>query len=162
MSFVEKSPSLWLFCYSGLKRLRHGSWCSLCIYFWLCWKEIALCRLSLVAVSGVRAWVWYTGFSLQWLLWLWSAISRHIGFSSCATQAQQYQLAGSRGWAQGLRSMDLLTLQHLESFSTRDRTCVTYSGRRIFVYCATSEVLVSGFDEPARTVPGKNGIISFL
>ena len=108
MSFVEKSPSLWLFCYSGLKRLRHGSWCSLCIYFWLCWKEIALCRLSLVAVSGVRAWVWYTGFSLQWLLWLWSAVSRHIGFSSCDAQAQQYQLAGSRGWAQGLRSMDLL------------------------------------------------------
>ena len=103
---------------------------------------VALCRLSLGAESGVHSWL-CAGFSLQWLLWLWSAVSGHSGFSSCDTQAQQHQLAGSRAWAQGLWSMDLVTLQHLESFWTRDQTCVTYSGRRIFVYCATREVLVS-------------------
>lgn len=43
-----------------------------------------------------------------------------------------------------------------ESFWTRDRTWVTYSGRQIFIYCATSEVL--GFMSQ-RTVPGKNGVI---
>ena len=36
------------------------------------------------------------GFSLQWLLLLWSMGSRHAGFSSCGTQAQQLQRAGSR------------------------------------------------------------------
>ena len=29
-----------------------------------------------------------TGFSLQWLLLLWGTGSRHVGFSSCRTQAQ--------------------------------------------------------------------------
>jgi len=55
---------------------------NLCIYFWLHWVFIAVCRLSLVAVSysSLR----YTGFSLPWLLLLWSTDSRHAGFSSCS------------------------------------------------------------------------------
>ena len=40
-------------------------------YFWLLWIFIV-----------------FMGFSLQWLLLLWSTGSRHTGFSSCSTWAQ--------------------------------------------------------------------------
>ena len=32
--------------------------------------------------------LWCVGFSLWWLLLLWSTGSRHAGFSSCVTRAQ--------------------------------------------------------------------------
>ena len=53
------------------------------IYFWLCWALTAAHGLSLVAVSGGYSLLQYTGFSLWWLLLLWSTGSRHMGFSSC-------------------------------------------------------------------------------
>ena len=62
------------------------------IYFWLCWVFVAACRLSVVAASGGYS-------SLQWLLLSWSTGSRHAGFSSCGTWAQQLWLAGSRAQA---------------------------------------------------------------
>ena len=34
--------------------------------------SVAVCRLSLVAVSGDYASFWYVGFSLQWLFLWWS------------------------------------------------------------------------------------------
>ena len=43
---------------------------------------------SLVAESGVYSSLRCMGFSLQWLLLLWSMGSRHMGFSSCGTWAQ--------------------------------------------------------------------------
>ena len=46
------------------------------------------------------------GFSLQWLLLLWSTGSRHVGFSSCGT------------WAQLLRSMWDLPGSGLEPMSS--------------------------------------------
>ena len=58
------------------------------IYFWLCWVFFAVRGLSLVAESGGYSLLWCTGFSLQWLLLLWSTGSRHAGFSSCGTWAQ--------------------------------------------------------------------------
>ena len=42
------------------------------------------------------------GFSLWWLLLLWSMGSRRMGFSSCGMQAQQLWLTGSRAQAQQL------------------------------------------------------------
>ena len=57
------------------------------IYFWLHWVFIAVCRLSLVAVSGGYSSSRCTGFSLWWLLLLRSRGSRHAGFSSCGAQA---------------------------------------------------------------------------
>ena len=39
-------------------------------YFLLCWVFISLCRLSLVVASGGYSSLWYSGFSLQWLLLL--------------------------------------------------------------------------------------------
>ena len=58
------------------------------IYFLLHWVFVAACGLSLVAVSGGYSSLWYTGFSLWWLLLLRSMGSRHAGFSGCGTQAQ--------------------------------------------------------------------------
>ena len=58
------------------------------IYFWLRWVFVAHMVLSLVAASRGYSWLWCMGFSLWWLLFLWSMGSRHAGFSNCSTQAQ--------------------------------------------------------------------------
>ena len=58
------------------------------IYFWLCWVFVAACGLSLVEASGGYSSLRCVGFSLQWLLSLWSTGSRRVGFSSCGTRAQ--------------------------------------------------------------------------
>ena len=57
-------------------------------YFWLCWVFVAARGLSLVVASGGYSLLWCAGFSLQWLLLLWSTGSRCAGFSSCGTRAQ--------------------------------------------------------------------------
>ena len=59
------------------------------------WVFIATCRLSLVAVSGGYSLLQCAGFSLWWLLFLWSMGSRQAGFSSCG-------IAGSVVVAHGL------------------------------------------------------------
>ena len=59
----------------------------LSIYFWLYWVLVAMCGLSLVAASRGYSSLWCTGFSLRWLLLLWSMGSRHAGFSSCGERA---------------------------------------------------------------------------
>ena len=62
---------------------------SLFIYlFRLCWVFVAARGLSLVAASRGYSSLRCMGFSLRWLLLLWSTGSRHAGFSSCGTQAQ--------------------------------------------------------------------------
>ena len=58
------------------------------VYFWLCCVFVAARGLSLVAVSGDYSSLRCAGFSLPWLLLLWSTGSRHVGFSSCGTRAQ--------------------------------------------------------------------------
>ena len=60
----------------------------LLIYFWLHWVFVAARGLSLVVMSGGYSSLQCTGFSLQWLLLLWSTGSRCAGFSSCGVQAQ--------------------------------------------------------------------------
>ena len=50
---------------------------------------------SLVAASGGYSSLRCAGFSLQWLLLLQSTGSRHTGFSSCGTWAQQLWHVGS-------------------------------------------------------------------
>ena len=57
-------------------------------YFWLYWVFVAVCGLSLVAVSEGYSLLQCAGFSLQWLLLLRSMGSGHAGFSSCSTWAQ--------------------------------------------------------------------------
>ena len=56
-------------------------------YFWLRWVFAAAHGLSLVEWSGVFSLLWCAGFSLRWLLLLWSTGSRHPGFSSCGARA---------------------------------------------------------------------------
>ena len=60
----------------------------LLIYFWFHWVFVAVHGLSLVAVSGGYSLLRCVGFSLWWLLLLWSTGSRCAGFSSCGTRAQ--------------------------------------------------------------------------
>ena len=52
-------------------------------FFWPRWVFVAAHGLSLVVVSGGYSSLQCAGFSLQWLLLLWSA-----GFSSCGMWAQ--------------------------------------------------------------------------
>ena len=57
------------------------------IYLWLHWVFVASHELSLVAASGDYSSLWCAGFSLSWLLLLWSTGSRRAGFSSCGMWA---------------------------------------------------------------------------
>ena len=65
------------------------------LFIWLCWVFVTTWRLSLALVSWGYSSLQCTGFSLLWLLLLWSTGSRHAGFSSCSTQAQCLCLSGS-------------------------------------------------------------------
>ena len=101
---------------------------NLFIYFWLRWVFVAARRLSLVVASGGYSLLWCTGFSLRYLLLLWSTGSRRVGFSSCGTWAQQLWLAG------------LVAPKHMGSSWTRARTHVLCIGRWILNHCAIREV----------------------
>ena len=57
-------------------------------YFWLPWVFVAARGLSLVAASGHYSLLRCVGFSLRWLLLLWSTGSRCAGFCSCSMRAQ--------------------------------------------------------------------------
>ena len=110
------------------------------IYFWLCWVFIAARGLSLVATSRGYSSLRCSGFSLQWLLLLWSTGSRHTGFSSCGIQVQQLWLVGSRVQAQQLWHTGPVALWHVGSSWARARTRVPCIGR-IHNHCATSKAL---------------------
>ena len=84
------------------------------IFFWLCWVFDVACWLSLVAASRGYLWFQYVGFSLEWLLLLQSADSRHACLSSCSP------------WAQSLWHMGLVALQHVDYSKTRDQTCLLH------------------------------------
>ena len=102
----------------------------LLIYFWLHCVCIAVCRLSLGAMSG--------SFSLRWLLLLWTIGSRCTGFSSCST------------WAQWLWHMGLVAPRHVKSFWTRDQTHVPCTGRQILNHWTTREILDCAFDDESK------------
>ena len=115
------------------------------IYFWLHWVFIAACGLSLVAASGGQSSLRCRGFSLQCLLLLCSTGSRHVGFSSCGTQAQQLWHEGSRAQAQQLWRTGLVAPQHVGSSRTRARTCVPCIGRWILNHYAIRKSLMAMF-----------------
>ena len=108
-------------------------------YFWLCWVFTAAHRLSPVVASRVYSSLRCTGFSLWWLLLLWSMGSRCSGFISCGTRAQQLWLAGSRAQPQQSWRTGLVAPWHVGSSWTRARTRVPCIGRRIPNHCATRE-----------------------
>ena len=61
--------------------------------------------VSLAVASGGYSSLRCAGFSLQWLLLLWSTGSRRTGFSSCGSQALERRLSSCGAWAQLLRGM---------------------------------------------------------
>ena len=68
------------------------------IYLWLRWVFVAACGLSLVAVSKGYSSLRCAGFSMRWLLLLWTMGSRRAGFSSCGARTLERRLSrcGSR------------------------------------------------------------------
>ena len=52
------------------------------VCFWLGWVFVAVCRLSLVVVSGICSPGACRGFSLRWRPLLWSTCSRCVSFRS--------------------------------------------------------------------------------
>ena len=76
-----------------------------CMYLWLRWLFVAACGLSLVVASGVYSSSRCAGFSLRWLLLLWSTGSRAAGFSSCGLRALECRLSSCGTRAQLLCGM---------------------------------------------------------
>ena len=113
--------------------------------FFGCVGSVAARELSLVAVSGGYSSLRCMGFSLQWLLLLRSMGSRHVGFSSCGTWAQQLWHTGSRAEAQQLWCMGLVAPPYVGSSRTRDQTCVPCIGRWILNHCANREIPICMF-----------------
>ena len=75
------------------------------IYLWLSWVFVAVHGLSLVAASGGYSLLRCAGFSLRWLLLMWSTGSRHMGFSSCGWWALERRLSSCGTRAQLIRGM---------------------------------------------------------
>ena len=72
------------------------------IELWLRWVFIVVHGLSLAAVSRGYSSLQCVGFSLRWLLLLWSTGSRHVGFSSCGSRASvvvAWGLGSCGSWA---------------------------------------------------------------
>ena len=88
--------------------------------------------LSLVAASGSYSSLRCAGFSLQWLLLLWSTGSRRAGFSSCGSWALESRLSSCGTQAYLLRGMWDLPGPGLEPI-------VPCFGRWILNHCATRE-----------------------
>ena len=75
------------------------------IYLSLRWVLVAACGICLVAASGGYSSLRCAGFSLQWLLLLWSTDSRHAGFSSCGSRDLECRLSSCGARASLLRGM---------------------------------------------------------
>ena len=85
--FLTRVLFLRCFFYNNSLFLIFISLIYLFIYFWLHWVFVAVRRLSLVVASRDYSSLQCVGFSLRWLLLLWSAGSRCVGFSSCGSRA---------------------------------------------------------------------------
>ena len=75
-SFPEAPPSIFFFFL--ISQLFFFSF-SFYFFFWLHWVFVAACGLSLVAASGGYSLLRCVGFSLRWLLLLWSTGPRASG-----------------------------------------------------------------------------------
>ena len=79
--------------------------------FGLCWFFLD---------AQTTLWLWGTGFSLHWLLLLWSTDSR-------VHRLQELQLTGTRAPAQQLWLSGLVTLRHVGSSPSGDQTHISMS-----------------------------------
>ena len=90
-------------------------------YFWLLWVFVALHGLSLAAIRGYSS-LWYTGFSLRWLLLLRSMDSKAHGLKQLqhmglVVVAPEFESTGSV-----VVVMGLVALRHVQCSQTRDWT----------------------------------------
>ena len=60
--------------------------------FWSCVAFVAV-QASFLRVSGAAFELWCRGFSLQWLLLVWSTGSGHVGFRSCSSRVLKHRLS---------------------------------------------------------------------
>ena len=76
---------------TSLKEVQYNSFLSnfyVFIYFLLCWVFVAVQAFLQLHQARAILQLWCASVSLWWLLLLWSLGSRHMGVSSCSTQAQ--------------------------------------------------------------------------
>ena len=94
--FLDRGRTIYFFYY--LKKIfflflffnRFYLFVCLLVYLFIYWLHLVFvvaCRLSLVVGSEGYSSLRCVGFSLRWLLLLWSMGSRHVGFSSCGSRA---------------------------------------------------------------------------
>ena len=122
---AQKAPLIWGNDISSWRPMLYRATASfIYIFIFGCVGSSLLRGLFLVAVSRGYSSLQCAGFSLQWLLLLRSTGSRHMGFSSCGTQAQWL-------WRTGL-----VAPRHVRSSRNRARTRVPC----ILNHCATREV----------------------
>ena len=117
-------------------------------------------RLSLVVVIRNYSPLQCVCFSLRWLLLLRSTGSRHTGFSSCGTWAQQLWHPGSVVVAHGLSCSTACGI-----FSDQgSNPCPLHWHRWILSHCATREALNLGFNyiKPRNIVQTETMSIYFL
>ena len=76
-------------------------------FLWLCWVFVVARGLSLVVASGGYSSLWCAGFSLRWLLLLWSTGSRCTDFSSFGLWALERSLSSCGARALGARAQSL-------------------------------------------------------
>ena len=86
------------------------------------------CSCSELGLLFSRGSLCSTGFPLRWFLLLWNTGSRHMGFSSCSS------------WAQQLWCLGLAAPWQVKSSQTRNQTCVPCIGRWILNHWTTVEV----------------------
>ena len=85
------------------------------IYFWLCWVFVAAWAFLQLWRAGVSLQLRCPGFSLKWLLLLWSTdYGLEGGFSSCNMWAQQLWLLGSRAQAKQFCCTGLIAPRHVD------------------------------------------------
>ena len=152
--FTSSGQSIGVSASSSVLPMTIQDWSPLGWTGWISWQSKRLWRVfsnttvqkyqffgtQLVTVSGGRSSLRFTGFSLGWLLLLWSMGSRRGSFSSCGMWAPQLWLTGPRTQAQQLWHTSLGSPWHVESSQTSDGTCVHCLGRWILIHCTTREV----------------------
>ena len=99
-------------------------------YFWLCWAFVAAWAFLQLTRVGATFQEQCAGFSMRYLLWIWSRGSRAQGLL-------QLQLPGFRAQAQQLWCMGFVGPWHVGSSRVRDRTHVSCIGWQILYHWAT-------------------------
>ena len=110
-------------CFSAHRDKDKAFW--VVIFFWLYWVYFPYGHFSIWDKWGLLSACRVHGFSLRWLLLLWSTSSRHTHFSSFATQAQYRSF------------ISLVAPWHVRSSQNKDRNHVSRISKLTFYHEAT-------------------------